>query len=462
DNGLGKQGVSKIITAANIFETIFIDSSTMGEYGVWNEIIYTIETDASVVILETPSNFNIIGGDKEITLQWSSVSNSDFKHYTIYGGTDRNNLTIKKTISDISAKSLFISSLTNGEEYYYCISQTDLTGKESVRSFVLSIVPLSLDIADFSIGVLQNPIYTENIDVYVTSNSDMEDWTVELFYQWNESISEIKLENINGKVFQNTAFTLSKAGNYELTANGKRLNAVYSGYDTLRFSSQLLKAGQRLSIQSTDKRLKLDVSGDRSENAYWLTIFNKSMNQIQSSDAFECLNKLYQIGLDSKKISGQMMFNIEDETDPRSLFIAKKEGDCFKILKTNYDSKEKVLLASMSEAGSYFIAKSKAGIQNFDGLQPKYFELKQNYPNPFNPSTTLEFSLIETDHITLEIYNMLGQKIKTIVSAQHFPGNYSYIWNGLNHSGVQVASGLYFYRIRGNNVQDIKKMVLTR
>ncbi|MCK5519770.1 MAG: hypothetical protein KAI81_01540, partial [Candidatus Marinimicrobia bacterium] len=398
DNGLGKQGVSKIITAITpiVFDSMFTDEDTDGEHGVWNEVIYTIETDTTVVILETPSNFNIIGGDNEITLQWSSVSNSDFKHYTIYAGPDRNNLTIKKTISDISAKSLFISSLTNGEEYFYCISQTDQTDKESVRSFVLSIVPLSLDIAEFSIGVLQNPVYTENIDVYVTSNSYMEPWTVELFYQWSESISEIKLENINGKVFQNTTFTLSKAGNYEFTANGIRLNAVYSGSDTLRFSSQLLKSGQRLSIQSTDKKLKLDVSGDRGEEAYWLTIFNKSTSQIQSSDDFECSNKLYQIGLDSKNISGQMMFNIENETDPRSLFIAKKEGDSFKILKTNYESKEKVLLASMSEAGSYFIAKSKAGIQNFDGLQPEYFELKQNYPNPFNPSTTLEFSLIET------------------------------------------------------------------
>lgn len=94
--------------------------------------------------------------------------------------------------------------------------------------------------------------------------------------------------------------------------------------------------------------------------------------------------------------------------------------------------------------------------QAFDGL-PRSYDLIQNYPNPFNASTTIEYALPEQTHVSLEIYNLLGSKIETIVNEVQSPGYYRIIWNADEYS-----SGIYFYRISTENYAEIKKMVLMK
>jgi len=88
-------------------------------------------------------------------------------------------------------------------------------------------------------------------------------------------------------------------------------------------------------------------------------------------------------------------------------------------------------------------------------LLPNKFELHQNYPNPFNPNTTIEFSIPKTGFVTLKIYNLLGQKIATLVSEKLAPNNYKYIWDA-----SEVASGIYFYKLEAGEYVEINKMVL--
>ena len=76
---------------------------------------------------------------------------------------------------------------------------------------------------------------------------------------------------------------------------------------------------------------------------------------------------------------------------------------------------------------------------------PDNFELSQNYPNPFNPITQFVLYVPTADFVTIEITNILGQKVKTIVSKYHRRGQYSYNWDGTNDFGVNVASGVYLY-----------------
>lgn len=93
---------------------------------------------------------------------------------------------------------------------------------------------------------------------------------------------------------------------------------------------------------------------------------------------------------------------------------------------------------------------------------PESFTLNQNYPNPFNPSTVIKFGIPEASFVTLKIYNMLGQEIKTLVSGEKAAGYYNIQWNGDNNYGSPVASGAYIYRITaGSNVVN-KKMILMK
>ena len=93
---------------------------------------------------------------------------------------------------------------------------------------------------------------------------------------------------------------------------------------------------------------------------------------------------------------------------------------------------------------------------------PDEFTLSQNYPNPFNPETTIPFVLSQRIHIVLEVYNILGQKIKTIFSGQMPAGKHKLLWNGRNESGIQVSSGTYIYRLKTGDTYKTRKMILMR
>jgi len=88
--------------------------------------------------------------------------------------------------------------------------------------------------------------------------------------------------------------------------------------------------------------------------------------------------------------------------------------------------------------------------------------LSQNYPNPFNPSTTIEFSLKERGHVSLKVYNVNGQLVKTILNEDHAAGADVKPWDGRNDAGQPVSSGVYFYKLVTNNFSQTKKMVLLK
>ncbi|GEM_PF-1808433 len=95
-------------------------------------------------------------------------------------------------------------------------------------------------------------------------------------------------------------------------------------------------------------------------------------------------------------------------------------------------------------------------------MQPGSFTLDQNYPNPFNPTTNISYSIEKSQKITLTIYNVLGQQVRTLVSGQQMAGSHTLTWNGRNDLGLNVPSGIYFYSLRGSDRILTKKMILIR
>jgi hypothetical protein len=85
-----------------------------------------------------------------------------------------------------------------------------------------------------------------------------------------------------------------------------------------------------------------------------------------------------------------------------------------------------------------------------------------NYPNPFNPETTISFFLPDSDDVKLSIYNIKGQKVKTLMNQSCEKGNYSVIWDGKDKQGNPVGSGLYLYRLQTRNREMSKKMLLLK
>jgi hypothetical protein len=95
--------------------------------------------------------------------------------------------------------------------------------------------------------------------------------------------------------------------------------------------------------------------------------------------------------------------------------------------------------------------------------RPEVYSLADNYPNPFNPETTLKYQLPESADVMLEIYNMLGQVVRTLVNEQQSAGRYSIQWDARNDNGHSLSSGIYFYRIQaGGEFAGVKKMLLVK
>ncbi len=93
---------------------------------------------------------------------------------------------------------------------------------------------------------------------------------------------------------------------------------------------------------------------------------------------------------------------------------------------------------------------------------PYQFELSQNYPNPFNPVTTIAYSIPTRTHVKIDVFNVLGQKVRTLVDEAKQAGSYRIEWNGNDDSGKPVATGVYYYRFQAGEVVQTKKMLLIK
>lgn len=148
-----------------------------------------------------------------------------------------------------------------------------------------------------------------------------------------------------------------------------------------------------------------------------------------------------------------------EKGDSQFTEVAKIEGQGTVTTKTKYrfiDSKlvaGKVYEYQLKDYGF----DGSVGIHDIVSLEielPKEFTLERNYPNPFNPETVIPFALPVDARVTVEIYNIIGQRVKTLVNEERVAGAYYETWNGKNDQNVSVASGVYFVVM---NSKDFKK-----
>jgi hypothetical protein len=93
---------------------------------------------------------------------------------------------------------------------------------------------------------------------------------------------------------------------------------------------------------------------------------------------------------------------------------------------------------------------------------PQSYRLNQNYPNPFNPETEISYTLPKGGYVSLTVFNLLGEKVRTLVDRFQGAGDYYVRWDGTDASHKTVASGVYLYRLKAGDYNEIKKMILLK
>jgi len=150
------------------------------------------------------------------------------------------------------------------------------------------------------------------------------------------------------------------------------------------------------------------------------------------------------------------------------IFISKDDGDTWNNITANLDGKSYGHVTTTSSG--YIFAATEEGIYRFDmnkyvtslSEQEKHntiqhYHFSQNYPNPFNPSTTIEYDLPKSSDVNIEIYNIAGEKIQTLLNEKILAGSHQVEFNAEN-----LSSGVYFYKIVAGEFQDVKKMILLK
>ncbi len=119
-------------------------------------------------------------------------------------------------------------------------------------------------------------------------------------------------------------------------------------------------------------------------------------------------------------------------------------------------------LNTTSDAAQEFYDNPPIAIYTDDAAIVDQFGLAQNYPNPFNPQTSISYSIPATGDVAVDVFNALGQKVRTLVRESQTAGQHTVQWNGLDDLGNPVASGIYLYRLKLDRKVDLKKMILIR
>jgi len=151
-------------------------------------------------------------------------------------------------------------------------------------------------------------------------------------------------------------------------------------------------------------------------------------------------------------------------TDNGESFTDYNEGiaNIDRVLSMVFDGE--FIIIGLDGPGIYKISASELGIttsvEQTEELAYNY-ELSQNYPNPFNPSTTIRFSIPESEFVTLKVYDMLGKEVASLVNEELPTGTYNAVFDATSTS-MNLSSGIYFYRLEANNFVQTKKLTLIK
>jgi hypothetical protein len=193
----------------------------------------------------------------------------------------------------------------------------------------------------------------------------------------------------------------------------------------------------KIALYKDDGVTKLDDSDDW-DNWYDVVFYQQILNE-------DCSNTYSRVVIDSLPYTGTYYLDVFD-------YYGTHNG--------------KTSSFSSPAVGSYklyAVMKSTTGVKSDKDRLPKVFALEQNYPNPFNPSTTIDYSLPNTVNVKLTIYNVIGQKVVTLVNKKQAAGRYTVQWNGHDSFNRMVSSGVYFYRIQaGEKFVKTNKMMFLK
>lgn len=323
----------------------------------------------------------------------------------------------------------------------------------------------------FTAGFVQNPVFTDELDLYVIGNSLVSPAKVKLTATnggQSEQLSTTVLSGNDSILFANQ-YRLNSTGTLDLNVKGGLRYGSTTTDTTFSFTvaQALVKMGG--TIASSDARFKVIIpSGALKEDTYLVSNINDGL--FVPSHREEFIGNTYSVGPFGKEMQEpiEVSFDLREEVfnqyDPTHLSIGYWDGEVWRELFTQVSKDGQSLKGRGTHLGHYAIVMKGSGspLATKDELIPTDYALRQNYPNPFNPETMIHYDLPEPGFVTLKIFDLLGREVVNLVQGHQPPGRYKVLWNGQNRFGQPAVSGIYFYQLSAGDYKQTKKMILAR
>ncbi|KAB2881295.1 T9SS type A sorting domain-containing protein, partial [bacterium] len=352
-----------------------------------------------------------------------------------------------KNAGDTTITYTALITYSGSDQFTYSISD----GQGGLDTATVSITVTPGGTLSLSTSVLQNPALSKYADFYVIADTTLTGVPAVKLFVGSDSITVAMSVTSNIRIYKG-AITFTQSGNYTLRSQAIAVNGA-GNTDYHAFNVALSKPGLSATLSSLNGKALLKIGSQAVKEETYFTAF-------QHEDVMEMT---YEFGPNTalhETVELTLTYDPSNWPDAGKLFIYHKENDNWTRLRTQVYTGELKVKARVAALGKF-----KLGYDaSFEGtnIVPAVFALKQNYPNPFNPSTTISYDVPEDTKLNLTIYNLLGQKVRTLVSGSQIAGSYKTLWNGTNDRGQTVASGIYFYRLETQSFIKTQKMLLIK
>ena len=472
-------------------EPIFISYSALDTDG--NESIFSQEvlvTPSNIPAI--PQNFTATSTPAHILLQWTANSELDLESYRITR-TDPNNNSVTFTV-DSSATEFMDNTAQPHTMYQYFIQAKDVDGNVSAPSGTVigqlathdsgilvvddskdgpggnPLFPSDQEVDDYYDQILSNFSVTQQWDVAdsVTAGTIMEDAHLGVYSTviWH---SDVRIpdnpisENITAlrKYVQNGGHLLFVG--WQLVSSASGLNQTVMSFAPGDFVYDVMY------MDTVNTNPQLDFQGATAQLPGYPSI---SVDSNKVPPGFG--GKLTSMEVFASLVGGaetEVIFHYNSASDPPSPFDGQpvalrhlgSDGQVivlgFPLYYMEQPTAQQVITRALLDLGEVTGIEDESPVLEAGNLK---FELLQNYPNPFNPRTQITYRLPVASEVDLTVFNLLGQRIKTLVRQKQDSGSYTVEWDGKDDLGRDVASGIYLFRLSAENFEQVRKMILLR
>lgn len=419
-------------------------------------------------------------GKSQITVTWKRLNSElDFLGYNLYRADSLSGI-YKKQNPLPTSDSIYIDKLAvAGSYYYYLVRAVDKGGLESINSNIVSARLFTLDqgiglfiSAKDGDGSVLNPAIAQIADFYKSSLNGFKYKYQDFIGTQAATISDLGAYSTviwcNNSSSDNSAFISSRdvIAKY-LLIGGKLIVATYfptTAFATAGGFGKTFKAGDfiydYLKVSSSKYALSTYFSGAVSQSAGYSSLVIDTKKTPETN-----LHQIAGVEIINPTAQAQTIYAYDSKSETNSL----KGGSVgIEYIGSNY----KIVLLSFplyymdsDQLTSFFkyVLSSKfsepLSTKETSSLNeiPQLYNLKQNYPNPFNPSTVIEYQIHKTGAVSLKVYDMLGREVATLINNEQKAGSYS-----VNFSAAGLSGGVYFYRLKSGNFNQIRKMVFVK